>query len=241
MSYKIGYIRVSALDQHDDRQIIAIEAEKCNKIYREKQSGKNMKDRPVFNEMLASLRPGDTLVAKSFSRLFRNTKELLITCEDFKKRGIKLYLLDMPFIKMDGTAMDTLFISMIGAFDEFQRAIQKEAQAEGIAAAKIRWQKNPSLSRPGKRIDTEFWLKIGKRIQKNREDGFTISDKEIRVLCGCSSGAFYKIQKFWEAVDFNFDAINEPNPHLRIADWTLEKALKYRNPKSTFHRINYGK
>src|SRR5215813_15553371 len=59
---KIGYARVSSLDQNLDRQVAALRAEGCNKIYREKASGKDMKNRPELAKAIDALPTKGVLV-----------------------------------------------------------------------------------------------------------------------------------------------------------------------------------
>ena len=72
----IGYARVSTRSQELDRQIIALNAAGCEKIYTDKISGAK-KDRPGLNEMLIHIRKGDKIIVNSFSRIARSTKDLL--------------------------------------------------------------------------------------------------------------------------------------------------------------------
>ena len=75
---KVGYVRVSTIDQNPARQLELMKSFGVEKIYSEKLSGKNT-DRPQFKEMLSFLREGDTLYVESFSRLSRSTRDLLNT------------------------------------------------------------------------------------------------------------------------------------------------------------------
>ena len=72
----IGYARVSTSDQDASLQIDALESAKCERIYIEKQSGKN-KDRPKLNRCLDSLREGDQLIVWRLDRLGRSLKDLV--------------------------------------------------------------------------------------------------------------------------------------------------------------------
>lgn len=70
---KVGYVRVSTLDQNPARQMELMKSLGVEKIFLDKISGKDT-NRPQFNEMLSFLREGDTLYIESFSRLSRSTK-----------------------------------------------------------------------------------------------------------------------------------------------------------------------
>ena len=81
MSNIYGYIRVSTITQRDDRQWLAMEnfgiPKEC--IFVDKQSGKDF-DRPAYTEMMAAIKPGDTVVVKSLDRLGRNYDEMMADC-----------------------------------------------------------------------------------------------------------------------------------------------------------------
>ena len=73
---KVGYVRVSSLDQNEERQIKSLEEAGAEEIFIDKKSGKNI-DRPKLQEMLTFIRKGDVVIVSEFSRLARNTKDLL--------------------------------------------------------------------------------------------------------------------------------------------------------------------
>jgi DNA invertase Pin-like site-specific DNA recombinase len=70
---KIGYARVSTLDQNLDLQLRALEKAGCKKIFREKVSGSS-RERPQFQRMLDQIRGGDTIVVWKLDRLARSTR-----------------------------------------------------------------------------------------------------------------------------------------------------------------------
>ena len=73
---KVGYIRVSTDTQNTDRQYNDLKQYNIEKFFKEKASGKNI-ERPILKELLNFIRAGDILYIESFSRLARNTKDLL--------------------------------------------------------------------------------------------------------------------------------------------------------------------
>ena len=85
----IGYIRVSTIEQNPDRQYSDLKKYKIDKFFEEHASGKNT-ERPVLNEMLNFIREGDTLFIESFSRLARNTADLLNIIETLKNKNVKI-------------------------------------------------------------------------------------------------------------------------------------------------------
>lgn len=131
----VGYIRVSTLDQNPERQLEGI---KLDKVFTDKASGKDIK-RPGFEALLQYVREGDTVIVHSMDRMARNLDDLRQTVQKFTKQAIKI-----QFVKENLTftgevsPMSTLLLSVMGAFAEFERALIKERQMEGIALAKQR-------------------------------------------------------------------------------------------------------
>lgn len=129
----IAYVRVSSVDQNEARQIEALEKYGIDKWFTEKISGKNA-DRPQLQKMLDYIREGDTVYIHDFSRLARNTKDLLEIVEVFEKRDITLV---SNKERIDtSTPTGKLMLTMIGAIAEFERQNLLERQREGIAIAK---------------------------------------------------------------------------------------------------------
>ena len=129
----IAYVRVSTVEQNEDRQIEALEKHGIDKWFTEKVSGKD-RNRPKLQEMLEYVREGDTVFVHDFSRLARNTKDLLEIVENLNSRGVALVSnkenLD------SSTPTGKLMLTMIGAIAEFERQNLLERQREGIAIAK---------------------------------------------------------------------------------------------------------
>lgn len=132
---KYAYIRVSTIEQHEDRQIEAIKKYDIPKenYYIEKVSGKNL-DRPELKKLLEVAQAGDTIHIHDFSRLSRSTSDLLKIVEELNDRGITLVSnkenLDTS------TPTGKLMLTMIGAINEFERMNLLERQHEGINIAK---------------------------------------------------------------------------------------------------------
>lgn len=131
---KLAYVRVSTIEQNEERQLKAIE-EKANidKWYIEKVSAKDT-NRPKLKELLNYAREGDTIYIKDFSRLARSTKDLLEIIEYLEERGVNLISLNENLDT--STSIGKLLITMIGAINEFERNNLLERQREGIAIAK---------------------------------------------------------------------------------------------------------
>ena len=137
---RIGYVRVSSLDQNPDRQIEDLKAQQVEKIFMDKISGKSA-DRPELQKMLSFIREGDTLIVHSLDRLAQNLGDLLGMVENLTNRGISIHFiaerLDFEAGK-DASPTSKLMLSMVGAFAEFERSMIKRRQQEGISLAKKR-------------------------------------------------------------------------------------------------------
>jgi len=132
---KVGYIRVSSADQNTERQLDGLQ---LDKIYTDKISGKST-DRPQLQEMLRFVREGDQLFVHSMDRLARNLIDLRQMVQDLTNRGVKVTFVKEGLVfNGDDTAMSVLLLSVMGAVAEFERAIIRERQAEGIRIAKVK-------------------------------------------------------------------------------------------------------
>lgn len=129
----IAYVRVSTVEQNEARQIEALEKHNIDKWYTEKISGKNT-DRPQLKAMLDYVREGDTVYIHDFSRLARNTKDLLEIVELLESKGVAL-VSNKENID-SSTPSGKLMLTMIGAIAEFERQNLLERQREGIEIAK---------------------------------------------------------------------------------------------------------
>ena len=130
---KVGYVRVSSIDQNEARQIEALQGLNLYKIYVEKVSAKDT-NRPMLQEMLSYTRNGDTVYIKDFSRLARSTKDLLDLVETLQEKGVTLISLKENIDT--STPTGKLMLTMIGAINAFERENLLERQKEGIAIAK---------------------------------------------------------------------------------------------------------
>lgn len=141
---KIGYARVSSISQNLDRQIEILKENDCDKIFTEKKSGKNIKDRPVFNEVLDFVRESDTLVVESLDRLGRNYDEIIKTINTLKEKKVKLIITSLPIMQeMIGNElldkfMKDLIIQILAMISEQERAESKRRQKQGIEQGKAK-------------------------------------------------------------------------------------------------------
>ncbi len=141
-----GYVRVSSMDQNEDRQLIAMNEKSVPRknIYVDKKSGKDF-ERPNYTRLLNKIESGDLLYVLSIDRLGRNYEEIqqqwhIIT----KEKGVDVCVMDMPLLDtrqgkdLMGTFIADLVLQILSFVAENERANIKKRQAEGIAAAKAR-------------------------------------------------------------------------------------------------------
>lgn len=147
----VAYVRVSTVDQNEDRQIEALKKHNIEKWYTEKVSGKNT-NRPQLKEMLDFVREGDTIYIHDFSRLARSTKDLLDIVEQLTEKGV--HLVSNKENIDSSTPTGKLMLTMIGAIAEFERTNLLERQREGIAVAK---KKGVYKGRKAVSIDETKW------------------------------------------------------------------------------------
>lgn len=133
---RIGYVRVSTADQNTARQL---EGQVLDKTFIDKVSGKDT-ERPELAQMLSYVREGDTLLVHSLDRLARNLDDLRRLVDDLTSKGVIVHFIkeNLIFDKSESSPMSKLLLSVMGAFAEFERAIIKERQKEGIAIAKAK-------------------------------------------------------------------------------------------------------
>jgi DNA invertase Pin-like site-specific DNA recombinase len=131
----IGYIRVSSFDQNPERQL---EGVRLDKTFIDKASGKDIA-RPQLEALLSYARDSDTVIVHSLDRLARNLDDLRRLVQQLTQRHIKIqFLKENLTFTGDDSPMANLLLSVMGAFAEFERALIRERQLEGIALAKQR-------------------------------------------------------------------------------------------------------
>jgi DNA invertase Pin-like site-specific DNA recombinase len=132
---RIGYARVSSVGQNLDSQIDALHAAGCGKIFTDKMTGSRL-DRPGWDQMMAYVRPGDTLVVTELSRMTRSLLDLLETAQALEQRQIDLVSLRESIDTTNATGR--CFLSMMGAIHQMERELRAERAAAGRASAKAR-------------------------------------------------------------------------------------------------------
>ena len=129
----IAYVRVSTVDQNENRQLEGLKKYNIEKWFTEKVSAKDT-NRPKLMEMLNYAREGDNIYIWDFSRLARSTKDLLQLVELMQEK--KINLISIKENIDTSTPTGKLMLTMIGAINEFERTNLLERQREGIALAK---------------------------------------------------------------------------------------------------------
>ena len=129
---KVGYVRVSSVEQNTGRQLEGIEVDR---IFVDRASGKNT-ERPKFQEMLSYVREGDRVVVHSMDRFARSLKDLVTEVDQLVKRGIAIqFVKENITFTAQSSPMDNLMLQLMGAFAQFEREIILERQKEGIKLA----------------------------------------------------------------------------------------------------------
>jgi DNA invertase Pin-like site-specific DNA recombinase len=136
LNMKIGYARVSTLEQNLDLQLRALEKVGCKKIFREKVSGSN-RERPQFQRMLDQIRSSDTIVVWKLDRLARSTRDLLETMEAIREAGGKFQSLSEPWADTT-THAGKMIMTIFAGIAEFERDLIRERTSAGREAARKR-------------------------------------------------------------------------------------------------------
>lgn len=191
-----GYVRVSSIDQNEDRQLVVMDENNVpkNNVYIDKQSGKDF-DRPQYKKLVKRLKSGDMLYILSIDRLGRNyediQKQWRILTKDI---GIDICVIDMPLLDtrngkdLMGTFIADLVLQILSFVAQSERENIKKRQAQGIAAAKAKGVKfgRPEVSMPD---DFEKYMAKWEKGQ--------ITTPEVLRLTQLSKSTFYrKVRKY---------------------------------------------
>ncbi|QQQ64418.1 recombinase family protein [Paenarthrobacter ureafaciens] len=132
---RIGYVRVSTLDQNEKRQL---EGQVLDRVFTDKASGRDTA-RPQLTELLRFVRDGDNVVVHSMDRLARNLDDLRALVQGLTRRGVRVeFIKEQLVFTGEDSPMANLMLSVMGAFAEFERSLIRERQREGIALAQQR-------------------------------------------------------------------------------------------------------
>jgi DNA invertase Pin-like site-specific DNA recombinase len=177
---RIGYIRVSTIEQNTDRQEISLSEIGMDKIFIEKVSAKSIK-RVELNKMLEYIREGDILYIESISRLARSTKDLLSIVQKLQDKNVELVSLKENIDT--STPQGRFVLTIFGALSELERENILQRQKEGIDAARKKGKKfgRPKIPTPDNWDNTIKQWKSGK-----------ITAVEAMIRVKMNRGTFYR-------------------------------------------------
>ena len=186
-----GYVRVSCIDQNEERQLIAMQEHgvEITNIFIDKMSGKNF-ERPEYKRMLEVLKENDLLYILSIDRLGRNYEEIqnqwrILT----KEKRIDICVLDMPILDtrqgkdLLGTFVADMVLQVLSFGAQNERENIRKRQEQGIAAARLR---GVHLGRPVKTVPDNF-AQMVKQWEKKQ-----LSLDNILKECNMSEATFYR-------------------------------------------------
>ncbi len=178
---RVGYIRVSTVEQHEDRQVKdLIDNGKVSKVFIDKMSGKDT-NRPQLKAMLDYVRENDTVVVSEYSRLARSTRDLIDIVETLKAKGVNV--ISMKENYDNNTPQGRLILKIFMDIAEFERELMLQRQKEGIAIAKAngKYKGRQSKQKP------DDWESL-KAMYMSRQ----ITVSEIAKRCDVSRPIVYK-------------------------------------------------
>lgn len=177
MAAKYGYARVSSKDQNLSRQIAALNEAGVERIFADKQSGKDF-DRIEYKAMMKRLRAGDVLFIKSIDRLGRNYREIIEQWRAIEDKSVDIVVLDMPLLdtrreqSLIGTFISDIVLQVLSFVADNERANIRARQSEGIAQARARGVQfgRPSPPPPSNWAKVVASLRSGELTQKQAAD-----------------------------------------------------------------------
>jgi DNA invertase Pin-like site-specific DNA recombinase len=177
----VGYARVSTAGQSLEVQLHDLKAAGCEKVFSEKRSGLDGK-RPELARCLEYVRDGDVLLVTKLDRLARSTMDFYAIAGRLKDKGVGFRCLDN--LQLDTTTkVGKLTLGLLALIAEFETAIRKERQLEGIAKAKER---GTAFGRQSKLTDDQV-----AELRKRRKAGDMI--KDLMRDYGLSKASIYRL------------------------------------------------
>lgn len=160
----IGYARVSSYGQSLDVQLDKLKH--CDRVFKEKQSGRSTDKREQLSLCLDYVRDGDTLVVTKLDRLARSTRDLLNILNALEEKKVKLHVIDQQIDT--STAAGRLLVTMLGSIAEFENDLRKDRQADGISLAR---KKGVKFGRKKALTETQV-----QELRQKRTEGLLIKD-----------------------------------------------------------------
>ena len=181
LDMRVGYIRVSTVEQHEDRQVKDLtENAEVSKVFIDKLSGKDT-NRPQLNAMIDYVREGDTVVVSEYSRLARSTRDLIDIIETLQNKGVTVISMKE---KLDtSTPQGEFMLTVFAGIATLERKLMLQRQKEGIAIAKAngKYKGRQSKQKP------DDWESL-KAMYMSRQ----ITVSEIAKRCDVSRPIVYK-------------------------------------------------
>lgn len=188
---KIGYVRVSTVDQNEARQIEAMKADGVEKIYMDKKSGKDF-NRPEYQKMISEMHKGDVLIIHSIDRLGRNYDEITEEWRKITKEiGSDIIVQDMPLLDttlnrdLTGKLIADIVLQVFSYVAQRERESIRQRQREGIEIAKAQ---GKYKGRAKKEINKELFESTKTRWQNGE-----ITKVQFAEIMGISRGTLYKL------------------------------------------------
>lgn len=188
---KIGYVRVSTVDQNEARQIEAMKTDGVEKIYMDKKSGKDF-NRPEYQKMISEMHKGDILIIHSIDRLGRNYDEITEEWRKITKEiGADIIVQDMPLLDttlnrdLTGKLIADIVLQVFSYVAQRERESIRQRQREGIEIAKAQ---GKYKGRAKKEIDKELFESTKTRWQNGE-----ITKVQFAEIMGISRGTLYKL------------------------------------------------
>ena len=180
---RLGYARVSRVDQHIEQQVTALEEAGCEKIFIDHGVSGTVRSRPELDRLLDNLRNGDVAVVTKIDRLGRNLHQMLDIVALINERHADFISLAEPEINTTSAAGKLVF-SVFAIVAQFERDRLGERTREGLARAKAN---GTRLGRP-KRLDEKQIKNVRSLREQGRSyselaDVFNVSRTTVRKYC----------------------------------------------------------
>lgn len=182
---RYGYVRVSTEEQNLARQIALMEKLEVDVIIEEKESGKDIDNRPKLKALLELLQEGDILVVESISRLSRSVYDFLTLAKELEERGIELISHKENFDTSN--AYGRFAMNIFASLYQMERELMKDRQQEGI---KIAQKNGVQFGRPKVKFDKELFKDL---VEKNIR-GFITGERASAEL-GISLSTYNRRKK----------------------------------------------
>ena len=176
---RIGYARVSSYGQSLDVQLDKLSD--CDRIFKEKQSGRTTDKREQLSLCLDYVRDGDTLVITRLDRLGRSVRDLCNILSGLEKKQVKLHVIDQQIDT--STPSGRLLLNLLGCISEFENDLRRDRQIDGISLARkngVKFGRKKSL--------TEVQVQ---ELRQKRSEGLLI--KDLMTEYGLSKATVYRV------------------------------------------------